>query len=807
MQDFEKLGAFYLGNIYDRAAGKRTDDILLYDSKDLTTHAVCVGMTGSGKTGLCIGLLEEAAIDGIPSIVIDPKGDMGNLLLTFPNLQPSDFLPWVDEAEAARKNMTPAQFAEKTADLWKNGLASWGQDASRIAMLKEKAEMAVYTPGSDAGLPLSIVKSFAAPPEALRADQDAMRDRIMASVSGLLALLGIEADPIQSREHILLSNIFGTVWKAGRDLGLPDLIRNIQDPPFKSVGVFDLESFYSSKDRMALAMRLNNMLASPGFSAWMTGEPLDIQRLLYAASGKPRISILSIAHLNDSERMFFVTMLLNEVISWMRAQPGTSSLRAILYMDEIFGYFPPTANPPSKIPMLTLLKQARAYGLGCVLATQNPVDLDYKGLSNTGTWFIGRLQTERDKMRVLDGLEGASGTAGKAFNRSEMEQVLAGLGQRVFLMNNVHDDAPVLFETRWAMSYLRGPLTRAQIQQLMAPRKEEAKAASPAPVMSASAPVATASAKPVVAPGVTELYMTASKMPVEGSSVVLRPALLANVKMHFTDAKSKTDQWQTRCLLAEIPDEAGMLAWDSSEILAADPQVAKGAPSGAKYADLPAPAGQAASYKAWDKSLKDYVYESIVLNLFQCAALKEVSKPEEEEGDFRGRLAQSAREERDAALDKVNKSYSGKMTTLQNRIRAAEAKIEREKAQYKDQKFKTVLSMGATVLGAMLGRRAASVTTVGRAATTMRSAGRIADQKGDVAYAETNLEALNQQYAALDAEYQAALEKIKAQYDAAAIELQEISIRPKKADISVQRLALCWTPWSVDAQGMTEKLF
>ena len=805
MQDFEKLGAFYLGNIYDRAAGKRTEDILLYDSKDLTTHAVCVGMTGSGKTGLCIGLLEEAAIDGIPAIVIDPKGDIGNLLLTFPNLQPADFLPWVDAAEAARKNMTPEQFAEKTADTWKNGLASWGQDASRIAMLKDKADMAIYTPGSDAGLPLSIVKSFAAPPESLRGDQDAMRDRIMAAVSGLLALLGVDADPIQSREHILLSNIFSAVWQEGRDLGLPDLIRAIQDPPFKSVGVFDLESFYSSKDRMTLAMRLNNMLASPGFSAWMNGEPMDIQRLLYAPAGKPRISILSIAHLNDSERMFFVTMLLNEVISWMRAQPGTSSLRAILYMDEIFGYFPPTANPPSKTPMLTLLKQARAYGLGCVLATQNPVDLDYKGLSNTGTWFIGRLQTERDKMRVLDGLEGASGSAGKSFNRAEMEQILAGLGQRVFLMNNVHDDAPVLFETRWVMSYLRGPMTRAQIQQLMDQRKSAAE--QPASVMASAGPVATASTRPVVAPGITELFLAASKMPVDGSSVVLRPALLANVKMHFTNAKTKTDEWQTRCLMAEIPENAGMMDWEASDILASEPQFSSGAIAGAKYADLPAPAAQAASYKAWDKSLKDYVYESIVLNLFTCPALKEVSKPEEEEGDFRGRLAQSAREQRDRELEKINKTYGSKMTALQNRIRAAEAKIEREKAQYKDQKLKTFLSMGSTVLGAMLGRKAASVTTVGRAATTMRSAGRISAQKGDVAHAETSLEALNRQYADLDAEYQAVLEKIRSQYEAEAMDLEEIAIRPRKSDIGVQRLALCWTPWSVDAQGMTEKLF
>ncbi|MCA9086899.1 MAG: ATP-binding protein, partial [Planctomycetaceae bacterium] len=209
-------------------------------------------------------------------------------------------------------------------------------------------------------------------------------------------------------------------------------------PPFDRIGVIGLENFYPQADRFQLAMLLNNLLASPGFSSWMEGESLDIQKMLYSPDGKPRFTILSIAHLSEAERMFFVTIFLNEVVSWMRAQSGTSSLRAILYMDEVFGYFPPTANPPSKTPMLTLLKQARAFGLGVVLATQNPVDLDYKGLSNAGTWFIGRLQTERDKARVLDGLEGASAAAGHAFDRRQMEVILSGLGSRVFLLNNVH---------------------------------------------------------------------------------------------------------------------------------------------------------------------------------------------------------------------------------------------------------------------------------------------------------------------------------------------------------------------------------
>ena len=468
MHDFEKLGVFYLGKEYDLANGELKDNLILYDAKDLTTHAMIVGMTGSGKTGLAIDLLEEAAIDGIPSILIDPKGDLGNILLQFPELRPEDFRPWIDEAEAARKGMDPDTFAAKIAETWKNGLAQWGQEPERIQRLKDTVNMTIYTPGNTAGRPIQILRSFTPPSANILQDTSALRDRIISTISGLLNLLGMDADPVQSRDHILLSNILDHAWREGRSLDIASMIHEIQKPSFKKIGVFDLESFYPSKERFKLAISLNNLLASPGFTTWLEGEPLDIQRLLYTPEGKPRVSIISIAHLSDAERMFFVTLLLNEVVSWIRGQSGTSSLRALLYMDEIFGYFPPTANPPSKLPMLTLLKQARAFGLGVVLATQNPVDLDYKGLSNCGTWFIGRLQTERDKMRVIEGLEGAAVSATEGFDRSQIEKTLAGLGNRVFLMRNVHENDSVIFQTRWVMSYLRGPLTLPQIQALSA---------------------------------------------------------------------------------------------------------------------------------------------------------------------------------------------------------------------------------------------------------------------------------------------------------------------------------------------------
>ncbi|MBO9469292.1 ATP-binding protein [Endozoicomonas sp. G2_2] len=465
MQDYEKLGAFYLGREHDLASGKTGTAPLLYDAKDLTTHAVIIGMTGSGKTGLGVGLIEEAAIDGVPVIAIDPKGDLGNLLLTFPDLAAADFEPWVDPAAASTRGKTIAAHASAQAELWRKGLASWNQDGARIRRLKEAAEFGIFTPGSTAGIPISVLSSFDAPSAALRDDAEAFAERIQATAISILTLLGIDADPLSSREYILISNILQHSWQAGRSLDLPGLIGAIQSPPIKRIGVMDLEAMFPAQDRFALAMQLNNLLASPGFATWMQGQALSARSLFYTDEGRPRVSVLSIAHLTDAERMFFVTLLLGEIIAWMRAQPGTSSLRAVLYMDELFGYMPPTANPPSKTLFLTLLKQARAYGLGLVLSTQNPVDLDYKGLSNTGTWFIGRLQTERDKNRVLDGLEGA-GAGGGPFDRGAMAQTLAGLGKRVFLLHNVHETEPVVFHTRWALSYLPGPLTREQIRRL-----------------------------------------------------------------------------------------------------------------------------------------------------------------------------------------------------------------------------------------------------------------------------------------------------------------------------------------------------
>ena len=804
MTTYEKLGAFYLGRPHDLKAGEDGDGLVLYDSKDLVTHAVCVGMTGSGKTGLCVGLLEEAAIDGIPAIVIDPKGDLGNLLLTFPDLRPEDFRPWINEDDARRKGLEPDAYAAAQADLWRGGLASWGQDGERIRSLRESADFAISPPGSDAGLPVSILASFAAPTDAEISDEDAFRDRVATTTTSLLGLLGVDADPIRSREHILLSNILDRFWREGRDVDLAGLIHAIQEPPFKRVGGLDLESFYPSKDRFELAMMLNNLLAAPGFQSWMEGEALDLDRLLYTETGKPRVAVFSISHLGESERMFFVSLLLNQTLGWMRSRPGTTSLRALLYMDEIFGFMPPVAEPPSKKPLLTMLKQARAYGLGVVLATQNPVDLDYKGLSNTGTWFIGRLQTERDKARVLDGLEGA--TPGEGFDRGEIDRILSGLGKRVFLLHNVHEDGPEIFRTRWAMSYLRGPLTRDQIRQLMDDRRsgveeeprtevESPSAGAPErPVVRPAATVSSAAARPVLDSGVTQVFLPGEVD--EGAGIAWEPGLLGLARVHFFDRSSRRNL-MTEELALVLPLHEEMLDVDWSEgrfldVTEADLEQEPGAEG--EWLPLPASAGKKTSYRSWSRELASHLYRSRGLELLTSPRFKLTSEPGESERDFRIRMADLAREERDAAAEKLRKKHASKARTLEDRIRRARQKIEKEKEEASQEKLNTMISLGATLLSAFTGRKKLSASTLGRATTALRGAGRSSGRGGDVERAEESAEALVEELTELNRELEEAVEELDDRFDAQAEELEIRTIRPRKTDVEVKLVALAWTP-------------
>jgi hypothetical protein len=783
---YEKLGAFYLGRPYDAATKKETPEPLLYDSKDLLTHAVCVGMTGSGKTGLCLSLLEEAAIDNIPSIVLDVKGDLGNLLLTFPNLAPEDFKPWVDPGQAEREGLSIDQFAAKQAQLWRDGLAKWDQDGERIARFRSAVDLAIYTPGSEAGLPISILSSFAAPPPEIVADNDLLQERIASTAASLLTLLGIDADPIKSRECILLANILDRAWRSGEDLDLPGLLQKIQEPPFERIGVLPLESFFPEKDRFELAMQLNNLLASPAFQSWLEGEELDVDKLLYNQNGKPRVAIISVAHLDDAERMFFVSLLLNATLGWVRRQSGTSSLRAIFYMDEIFGYLPPTANPPSKKPMLTLLKQARAFGLGIMLATQNPVDLDYKALSNIGTWLIGRLQTERDKARLMDGLIQSDG----GLPRPELERLLAGLEQRIFLMHNVHEDHPVLFKVRWALSYLRGPMTRAEIKKLKPAQPAAAPGASgqpTAPSRAAATAAATAAVKPLLPAGVEERFLPFSGRP---DGIQYRPFALGAARLHFSDLRRGIDAQEDVVALGMF-DEGGRVDWYAARFLETKlDELEREAAGNTSFASPPASATQAKSYKEWEKDFTEMLYRQRSYEILESGALGLASRPGESERDFRIRLSDKSHQERDRRIADLRQKYSRRQETLREREKRALAKVETQQSQATSQKLDTVLKVGGTLLGALFGRKS---MTFSKASTAARGVGKTFKESGDVSRAEEDLNAIRQEMQDLEQQLQDEI----AEADVAATQspLEKVTIKPKKADIEVRLVALAWAPY------------
>lgn len=796
MQDFEKLGAFYLGRTYDISKQSLLSDLLLYDSKDLVTHAVCVGMTGSGKTGLCICLLEEAALDNVPSIVIDPKGDITNLMLTFPGLSKEDFAPWVNAEDAAKKGMSMEEYAEKQAEIWKNGLASWGEDGARIERLRQASDCVIYTPGSNAGLPVSILRSFSSPPPEIINDDELLQERVSTTVTGLLGLIGIDGDPIRSREHILLSTILTEAWRKGTSLDLAELIHQIQTPAVKRVGVFELESFYPSKERFALAMQLNNLLAAPSFRLWLEGEALDIGKFLYGPDGKPRTSIFSIAHLGDAERMFFVSLLLNHIVGWMRTQSGTNSLRAILYIDEVFGYLPPVANPPSKLPLLTLMKQARAFGIGVTLVTQNPVDLDYKSLSNTGTWFIGRLQTERDRLRIIDALEGVTMGMGKRFNRSEMDHIVAGLGKRVFLMHNVHDEMPVVFQTRWAMSYLRGPLTREQIKILMDPIKSKP---VPPPDLSSASEVTTparrASAdvvgreshRPILPSEIQQYFLMTGQ---QHATFTYRPNILGVSQVRFSNAKKKVDETRELCFLVPITDDPVPVNWENAErtdLTISD--LASSPLHSAKFSDLPPAATTPKNYAIWQKAFVNWLMRNQRIELLRSPSLKQYSKVGESESDFRIRMQLTARELSDNNKEKLRKKYASKYATLEERIRKAQMTLEKEQDQVKRQKYQSAISFGSTLLDAFVGRKVRS-----SASRTVRDLERGRKEKKDIEYAHDNLEALQQQREKMEEDFQSEVDAMGEKIDPLTEKLERVSVMATKSNILVKLFALVWVP-------------
>ncbi|MFZ6030763.1 MAG: ATP-binding protein [Chloroflexota bacterium] len=844
---------FYLGRVFDPTTGKPTSQPLYYDPADLTTHAFVVGMTGSGKTGLCLTLLEEAALQGIPMLAIDPKGDITNALLHFPDLLPVDFEPWVNPDLARREGKSVPQAAADAAGQWQRGLAEWEISPERLRALQNAAHFAVYTPGSDSGIPVSILASLKCPPLAWDEHRELLREKISGTVTALLGLVGLsDIDPVRSREHILLANIFEDAWKQGCDLDLGELILQTQSPPFPKLGVFDVNAFFPEKDRFDLAMRLNNILAAPAFQSWIEGQPLDVPSLLFAPDGRPRHSIFYIAHLPDAERMFFVSLLLSAVEAWMRTQSGTPALRALVYFDEIFGYLPPIGNPPSKPVMMRLLKQARAFGVGQMLVTQNPADVDYKALSNAGTWFIGKLQTERDKARLLDGLESA--LAGN-LDRTGYDRQISALGKRVFLVHNIHAGPPQLLHTRWAMNYLAGPLTRAQVPALnrlagaenlrLAEQNTETQpgervltrssertfdqalpsaatldgfqpiplapeappsppGASAIPVGSKQQPAVTNATRPALSTGIRAYFLPnnltfTQSFKANGRShpanalsqgLIYRPALLAQARVRLLNRKYNLDSDLYYTTLVLDPDARGQVRWENFKAAYIDPATLDDAPDPqARFVTPAAPLNAARALSALQSDFLDWVYRSSEVTVRVNETLKCYAGPQVSSAEFRSQCADAARQGRDAELKKLAGSYQGKLKTLTDRLSREERELARDQVEYEQRKWEERGNIAELGAGLLgLGRK--------KSFTSQLTKRRLTEQaKAEVDESIEAIAQFKQQIADLEAEWEAEAQEIQQRWSDVTQEVSEMSVQPYKKDILLDLFGVAWVPF------------
>lgn len=796
--NYEQLGVFYLGREVDAATMEEEQQLLLYDSSDMTTHAVIVGMTGSGKTGLGVGLIEEAAIDGIPVLAIDPKGDLGNLALTFPELRGEDFAPWVDPREAEQKGLSPEEYGQQQADVWRKGLADWHQEPSRIQRFRDAAKVSVYTPGSSAGRPISVLRSFAAPAQAILEDSDLFNERLATTASSLLTLVGADTDPL-GREQILLTSILEHAWRKSRDVDLVELVQAIQQPPISKLGVMDLDTVFPPNDRLKFAMAVNAVMAAPTFAAWTQGEPLDIQQLLYAPDGRAQVAVVTLAHLSDSERDFFMSLLLNEVVSWTRSQTGTSSLRAMVYIDELFGFLPPVSEPPTKKPLLTLLKQARAFGVGLTLATQNPVDIDYKALSNAGTWFIGRLQTERDKKRLVDGLTAAAPGAASV---NELNDIIGRLGKRTFLLHNVHESQPAVFRTRWVLSYLAGPMSRDQIRQLSQTNSTPVETVS-TPTTNAPAPTALATTPPFISAEVPQLYVPASR---NGDSISYFPQILGAADVHYSNKTHHVNEDQRHLRLTELNEGIVALDWRESETLSIELEDLADTPTlGITFQALPNITLDGKAAKQWGDLFQRWLRTDGALIRHRFAPLKLVSQSNESEQDFRLRCTQLLRERRDEEKEKIRKKYDGKLQTLERRRLSREQALESREQKAQSSQLDALVSVGSTLFGAFMNKRGPSSSSIG---TAVRRGTRVNQNRGDVARAREALEQTNAEIMALEQALKAELDQLASQRaHAEELELDEISIKPTIRDIAMRFVGIAWVPYRQNEKGYWEKAF
>lgn len=758
---YEKMGLFYLGK------NSQDENLTLYKSNHLTTHAMLIGMTGSGKTGLGIGLIEEAAIDNIPSIIIDPKGDMGNLCLAFPELKAESFEPWLEDASKA----------QETAQMWKNGLNASGQDISRVTKFSQ-VEKTIYTPGSSAGISVNILGSFEVPSQEILDDADALASLINTTVASILALLSIDADPVTSKEHLLLSNIFFHCYSRKISLSLEDIIGYVASPPFKKIGILSLKTFYNQNDRMKLAMALNGVISSVSFSSWINGEALDIQNMLYDANGKAKLAIFNIAHLDDKQRMFFVTILLNSYISWMRKQRGSSTLKSILYMDEIFGFFPPSKNPPSKEPMLLLLKQARAFGTGVILSTQNPVDLDYKGLSNIGTWFVGKLQTKQDIEKVLEPL-----LAKSKLTKKEIALKLATLKGRHFFMKNVHSEETIEFSTRWVLSYLKGPITKGDIKRLMHKKKQKK---LPDAVLRTK-DKKNVSLKPIINENIKEYFLDTNI----NAKTAFYPFVYASIALRFYNQKRAIDIQKVQKFKLELDESQTILSWENTLEEALDTFNTQ-ANTTANYATLPTFITDAKSLKEIQKSLSDYLYHSQKIILFSCKALKLESKLGISKKDFLIEIQDTLKNLKELKLEKLENKFQIKYDRLEAKLLKLEVKLQKEENDVSSQTSDTLINIGLALFGAFFGKRTTSATTIRRGASAFKKGKGILKERNDVKNINSLMQNIENDMQELDSEFKEEIQKIEDTLDVQNYEITPIFIKPRRSDINIKDIALLW---------------
>ncbi len=808
------MAELFLGGVVDAATHERTGDEVRLDSEDLTTHGVIVGMTGSGKTGLGVVLIEEVLAAGLPALLIDPKGDLTNLCLTFPELAPADFRPWIDDAQAKSAGVTPDEFAAQQATTWTEGLAGWGYGPDRIAALRAGTAFTIYTPGSRSGMAMNIVGSLQAP---ATDDAEIVGDEIEGFVTGLLGLVGIDADPLSSREHILLANLIQHCWSTGTALDLAALVGMVQQPPLRKLGVFELDQFFPPADRTKLAIKLNGLLASPAFAAWGAGQPLDIQSLLYGPDGQPRCAIVTTAHLSDEERQFVSALLLSKLVTWMRRQSGTTDLRALLYMDEVAGYLPPTANPPTKKPIMLLMKQARAFGVGVVLATQNPVDVDYKALSNAGTWMIGRLQTDRDKQRLLDGMSAASGSV----DIGAVDATISGLAKREFVLRRAGKDQPEVFTTRWAMSYLRGPMTRDQIAALtkaQAPESADvltappAGSATPLPPPTGAAAAAPAAAPPVAAP--ESAGDVTPVMPEVAGGIAVRwvdpaapwlgaigavptgrvfeAAAVARVALRYDEAKADlTHDVEYEAVLSPLGEHVDVTR--SIAVDYDDRDLGEAVPDSAAYRLAGAPIGNATFWKQLGRDLSDHLARSLTMELPVNKELKLYGRSGESTEDFAARCELVADDRADADVAKLRDKYEAKFSALRSKIAAATDAAEVASDQQEARQRDDLLSSAGSLLGGLFGGRSRG--------GLMGSLGRAAGRSGKTSAASTRVDAAKNKVARLvdemddlEAELAEELTEIDTRWKAVATQVTTMSVALERSDVKVTHLTLAWVP-------------